>query len=327
MNTYSTGKIDALFAALPPGFTRVGNIVLHPNLLKGTIRLVLPSYGDDTYSLNVHVMYYQIPFGILLEHNKTPEDWEKSEVCASCKAPINRKASHHCKHYFPETVLVGVSENIFKRIFAWLISYTRDSSRDALYYADSIIYLPQYWRSIMHPALAHIEAIHSDLYDPLCKVLNVFPVHGFKFRFDGVPNGVKIELVATYAGISITVIIIDLLLPTYEVTVIIRGAVLSITPDVVHCGNCKRGNTEMCAHTVKTIRCEYHSENPGQTEKIGAAVGILVRDIQALAQPVPVPKERILKPLPDGGCLTYGDCGECSQRYLSGLSESKMPLE
>ena len=327
MNTYSPEEIDALFAALPHGFTRYENRVVHPNLYD-TVSVVMRHVDGGRYSLDIHVQYYLVPFNIMWMHYVACSDWKKAiDKCASCQSQ-----DLDCKHYFHECILVGVSEDIFKDVFAWLNRYTRDSNQFIVWQGDDMKILPHYWKLIMHPALEHIEAIHSALHDHLCRVLNFFQVedivHGLKFRFDGVPNGVKIVLVATYADIGITITINDLLLSTYEVTVIIRGAVLSILPDDVHCGDCKRGgNTEMCAHMVKTIRCEYHSENPGRTKEIGAAVGILVRDIQALAHPVPVPMERILKPFPIGGCLKQGDCEECGKRYLDGLSESKTRLE
>jgi hypothetical protein len=325
MNILSQGEICALFAELPSGFTRVGNRVLHPNLFDTVSVYILPVDGGN-HTIDVRILHYLMPFRIMWEHGNANKDINTySDRCASCHS-----LDHNCKHNFRESVLVGVSKDTFRDVFAWLNRCIRDLHQFIVWQGDDMIILPMYWRAIMHPALANIDAIHGDLHDPLCRVLDVFPVNGFKFRFDGVPNGIKIELVATYAGISLAITINDLLLPTYEVTVIIRGTVLSIMPDEIHCGKCKHGgNSKLCSHEMKTTRAAYYSENPRQTQKIGAAVGILVRDIQALAHPVPVyvPKERILKPLPDGGCLTHGDCRECCKRYLASLSESKMPLE
>lgn len=318
--TFSSKGIYALFKALPHGFTRVGNKVLHPNLYD-MVSVREHRVDGDRYSLDIHVLHYLMPFIIMLEHGNANKDINTySDRCASCHS-----LDPNCKHYFRESVLVGVSKDTFRDVFAWLNRCTRDLHQFIVWQGDEMKILPMYWRAILHPALANIDAIHGDLHDPLCRVLDVFPIHGFKFRFDGVPNGITIELVATYAGISLAITINDLLLPTYEVTVIIRGTVLSITPDEIHCGKCKHdGNSALCSHEMETVRAAYYSENPRQTQKIGAAVGNLVRDIQALAHPVSVPKKRILRSLPVGGCLTHG---ECSKRYLASLSESKMPLE
>ena len=314
--------IDALFAALPHGFTRVGNRVLHPNLFD-TVSVYIRPVDGGNHTIDVRILHYLMPFRIMWEHGNANKAINRYyDRCASCHS-----LDHKCKHYFRESVLVGVSKDTFRDVFAWLNRCTKDLNQFVVWQGDDLKILPMYWRAILHPALANIDAIHGDLHDPLCRVLDVFPVNGFKFRFDGVPNGIKIELVATYAGISLAITINDLLLPTYEVTVIIRGTVLSIMPDEIHCGKCKHGGNRLCSHEMETTRAAYYSENPRQTQKIGAAVGILVRDIQALAHPVSVPKKRILKPLPVGGCLTHGDCEECSKRYLASLSESKMPLE